>query len=55
MRTEFDAGGSAFTIGVLAIIGAMAGGSILATTMGATAGVIGLILGAIGGALLGAV
>jgi hypothetical protein len=55
MRTGFDAGGSYFTMGVLAIIGAMAGGTILAATSGAAGGVIGVILGAIGGALLGAV
>ncbi len=53
MRTEFDQGGSPITIGVLAIIGAMAGGTVLATTMGTAAGVIGLILGALGGAVLG--
>ena len=53
MRSEFDQGGSPITIGVLAIIGAMAGGTILATTMGTAAGVIGVILGALGGAVLG--
>jgi hypothetical protein len=55
MRTEFDEGGSPLTIGVFAIIGAMAGGAILATTMGTAAGVIGVILGALGGAVLGLV
>ena len=53
MRCEFDQGGSPITIGVLAIIGAMAGGTILATTMGTAAGVIGVIFGALGGAVLG--
>lgn len=55
MRTEFDQGGNPITIGVLAIIGAMAGGTVLATTMGTAAGVIGVILGALGGAVLGLV
>ena len=55
MNTEFDQGGSPITIGMLAIIGGMAGGTILATTMGTTAGAIGLILGALGGAVLGLV
>ena len=48
MRIEFDEGGSPITIGVLAIIGAMAGGTVLATTMGTAAGVIGVILGRVG-------
>jgi hypothetical protein len=55
MRTQFDEGGSPITMGVLAIIGAMAGGAVLATTMGTAAGVIGVILGALGGAVLGLV
>jgi hypothetical protein len=55
MRTEFDEGGTPFTVGVLAIIGAMAGGTIIAATMGTAAGVVGMILGALGGALLGLV
>ncbi len=55
MRVEFDQGGSPVTIGVLAVIGGMAGGTILAATMGPAVGVVGLILGALGGAVLGLV